>query len=283
MRVAADHDRLLPAGDDLRDVVAQDRLAEDGAAQDVADRAVRRTPHLLEIEFFDAGFVGRNGRALHADAMPLDGVGGVDGDLIARLVACLHPQVVVLQLKVEVRVNQPLTNERPHDPRHLVAVELDDGIVDLDLRHGCALLVRLSAAQRKARRAVSMVRRGRHVGDALWPCGVQLRRARGVQEYTRGASNGRAARDAETRAECCRVSSAEPTVISTAAWTARARSSPRVAWVDHVVDVPLRRRDVGVLEAADVVIDQRLTRHLCVVSASQLATVDDVDGLACPP
>ena len=67
--VAADDDRVGPAGDQPRDVGDDDRLAEDDAAQDVADRAVGRLPHLLEAEFLDARLVGRDRRAFDADAM----------------------------------------------------------------------------------------------------------------------------------------------------------------------------------------------------------------------
>jgi hypothetical protein len=48
--VAADDDGLRPAGHHARDVLADDRLAEHGAAQNVADRAVRGWPHLLQFE-----------------------------------------------------------------------------------------------------------------------------------------------------------------------------------------------------------------------------------------
>jgi hypothetical protein len=48
-----------------------DRLAEDDAAEDVADRAVGRLPHLLEAELLDARLVGRDGGALDADAVTL--------------------------------------------------------------------------------------------------------------------------------------------------------------------------------------------------------------------
>jgi hypothetical protein len=41
--VTADDDRLGPAGNEARHVLADDRLAEDDAAEDVADRAVRAT------------------------------------------------------------------------------------------------------------------------------------------------------------------------------------------------------------------------------------------------
>src|SRR3546814_8227582 len=40
--MAADDDRVGPAGDEAGDVLHHDRFAEDDAAQDVADRAVRR-------------------------------------------------------------------------------------------------------------------------------------------------------------------------------------------------------------------------------------------------
>ncbi len=53
--VAADDDRLRPARHEARHVLADDRLAEDRAAQDVADGAVRRAPHLLEVEFLRRG------------------------------------------------------------------------------------------------------------------------------------------------------------------------------------------------------------------------------------
>ncbi len=67
--VTADDDRVGPARDQARDVGDHDRLAEDDAAQDVADRAVGRFPHLLEAEFLDAGLVGGDRGALHADAV----------------------------------------------------------------------------------------------------------------------------------------------------------------------------------------------------------------------
>ena len=79
--------------------------------------------------------VGRDRRALHPDAVLLDRVGGVDRDLVVGRVAVLDAEVVVLELDVEVRQDQLVLDELPDNPGHLVAVELDDGCLHLDLGH----------------------------------------------------------------------------------------------------------------------------------------------------
>ena len=132
-RVTADDDRLVPAGHQARDVRDDDRLAEDDAAEDVADRAVRALPHLLEAELLDARLVGRDGGALDADAVLLDGVRRVDRDLVVGLVALLDAEVVVLEVHIEVRVDEGVFDGLPDDARHLVAVEFDDRAFNLDL------------------------------------------------------------------------------------------------------------------------------------------------------
>src|SRR5581483_7519255 len=137
--MAADDDRPGPAGDEPRHVAADDRLTEDGAVEDVADGAVGRLPHLLHPRL-----VGGDGRAFDPDAMRLYGVGGVDRDLVLGPVAALDPEVVVEQLDVEIGQDQLLLDEAPDDARHLVAVELDDRLGNLDLPHG--VLVPFGAA-----------------------------------------------------------------------------------------------------------------------------------------
>src|SRR6185312_279144 len=133
--VAADDDGLRPAWDEARHVAADDGLAEDDAAEDVADRAVGALPHLLQIEFFDARLVRRDGRALDADAVLLDGVGRVDRNLIVGGVAVLDRQIVVLERHIEIRMDQLVLDQLPDDTGHLIAVELDDGSGHLDLLH----------------------------------------------------------------------------------------------------------------------------------------------------
>ncbi len=127
---------LRPARHQTRHVLADDRLTEDDAAEDVADGAVRRLPHVLEIEFLHAGFVRRDGGALHADADLLDGVGGIHRDLVVGGVAVLHAQVEIHQVHVEERQDQLVLDVLPDDPGHLVAVEFDDRVGHLDFRHG---------------------------------------------------------------------------------------------------------------------------------------------------
>ena len=82
---------------------------------------------MLEVEFFDAVFVGRDGRALDADAVLLDGLGGFDRDPVLGLVPVLEPEIVVLQIDLEVGQDQFLLDEIPDDAGHLVPVEFDDG------------------------------------------------------------------------------------------------------------------------------------------------------------
>ncbi len=133
--MAGDDDRVGPARDDPRHVVDHDRLAENGAAQDVADRAVGRFPHLLEAEFLDPRLVRRDRGAFDADAMLPDRVGGLDRDLVLGRVAAFDAEIVIDQVHVEIREDQPLADPLPDDPRHLVAIQFDDRILHLDLRH----------------------------------------------------------------------------------------------------------------------------------------------------
>jgi len=125
--VAADADGLCPVGDEARDVVDDDGLAEYGAADDVADGAVGRFVHFFESEFFDARFVGGDGCAFDADSVLVDGVGSVDGDLVVGFVAALDAEVVVFDVDVEVGKDQFFFDEFPDYSCHFVAVKLDNG------------------------------------------------------------------------------------------------------------------------------------------------------------
>jgi hypothetical protein len=133
--VTADHDRLRPARHEPGDVGDHDRLAEDHTAEDVANRPVRGAVHLLESELLDPSLVGSDRRALHTHAVLLDRLGGFDGDAVLCLVAVLDAEIEVPQVDLQVGKDQLLLDERPDDPGHLVAVELDDWVLHLDLGH----------------------------------------------------------------------------------------------------------------------------------------------------
>jgi hypothetical protein len=133
--MAPDHDRLRPVGHQARHVLADDWLAKDRAADDVAQGAVRRLVHALEVEFLYARLVRRDPRAFDPDAIALDRLGSLDGDLVFGGVALLHAEIVIFQLDIEIGQDQLVLDKAPHDPRHLVAIEFDDGLGHLDLRH----------------------------------------------------------------------------------------------------------------------------------------------------
>src|SRR6185437_8413956 len=133
--VTADDDWLRPAWHEARDVPADDGLAENHAAKDVANSPVRRAPHFLEVIFLDAALIGGNGCALHTHADFLDHLGGVDGDLILGLVAMFDTEIVIEKVDIEIRMYEFVFNQLPDDASHLVAVELDDWIFDLNFRH----------------------------------------------------------------------------------------------------------------------------------------------------
>src|ERR1700722_12785134 len=67
--VTADDDGGGPVGDQPGNVRHDDRLAENGAVEDIADRAVGAFPHLFQVEFLHAGFIGGDGGAFDAYSM----------------------------------------------------------------------------------------------------------------------------------------------------------------------------------------------------------------------
>lgn len=88
---------------------------------------------LLEVELFHTGLVRRDGGTLDANRVLLDGLGGIEGDLILGLIAILESQIVVLEVDVQVREDELVLDVLPDDAGHLIAVQLDDGVLDLDL------------------------------------------------------------------------------------------------------------------------------------------------------
>ena len=108
---------------------------------------------------FTRAFVGRDGGALDRDADLLGRLRGVDGDLVARLVALLDAEIEIHQVDVEIGMDQLVLDVLPDDPGHLVAVHLDDGIGDLDFRHLRDASDRGSERRRRLRVRARRVRR----------------------------------------------------------------------------------------------------------------------------
>src|SRR5215213_4630936 len=133
--MTADDDRFGPAGHEPRHVRADDRLAENHASENVANGAVGRLPHLLEAELLHALLVGRDGCAFHPDAMLFYGMRGFDRDLVLRAVTVLNREVVIEKVDVEIGVDKLLLDQGPDNPRHLIAIQFDERVLNLDLCH----------------------------------------------------------------------------------------------------------------------------------------------------
>lgn len=88
---------------------------------------------LLEVEFLDSLFIGSNGGTLDADRVFLDSLGSIDGDLVVSLVTVGKAEIVVFEVNVEVWVDELVLDVLPDDSGHLIAIELDNRVLDLDL------------------------------------------------------------------------------------------------------------------------------------------------------
>ena len=114
-------------------VADDDWFAEDHATKDVADSSVGRLPHLLQAKLFNACFIRSNSCALNTNAMLLNCFSGIDSDLIIGCIAVFHAKVVVLKVDVEIRQDQLILDELPHNAGHLIAIELYNCAFYLDL------------------------------------------------------------------------------------------------------------------------------------------------------
>jgi len=86
-------------------------------------------PYLdIELVYFDLGME-------HRDANLFGGLRGVDGDLVARLVALLNAEIEIEQIDVKIWMDQLVFDVFPNDPGHLVAVHFDHRIGDFDFIH----------------------------------------------------------------------------------------------------------------------------------------------------
>lgn len=77
---------------------------------------------LLELKLLDARLVGGDGGALDTHRVLLNGLGGIDGDLVVGLVTVLEAEIIVLEVDVEEGEDELVLDVLPDDPGHLIAV-----------------------------------------------------------------------------------------------------------------------------------------------------------------
>ena len=131
--VTTNDDGLIPVGNEAGNVLDDNRLTEYGSIKLVSDGTIGAFPHLFELKLRDASFVRSDGGALDSDLAILDGVSGVEGDLVIGGVSVLHGEIEVLDGDVDKGENEFVSNQVPDDAGHLVAIHFDDGVSDLDL------------------------------------------------------------------------------------------------------------------------------------------------------
>ena len=137
-RMTGDDDGLCPTRDQPGDVAHDDRFAENGASENIADGAIGGLPHFLKAEFLDACLIGGDGGALDADMLTLDCFGGVDRDLIVGGVAILDAQIIVVKVHVQIGEDQSVFDVLPNDTSHFIAIEFDDRAFYLNLGHSAS-------------------------------------------------------------------------------------------------------------------------------------------------
>jgi len=117
--------RMVPLGESHTKAQVLD------AGCDTRGMKLKRT--LLELEFLDPSLVWGDGCTLDTDRVFQNGIGRVHSDLVVRLISIRQTEVVVLQVDIEVRMYELVLDVLPYYPRHLIAIELDYGVFDLNL------------------------------------------------------------------------------------------------------------------------------------------------------
>jgi hypothetical protein len=130
--VSAYNDGFFPSGDEFGYVFDDDGLSEDGAVEDVSNGAIGAFPHGFEMELLDSNFIRGDGGAFDANFAVLNGVCGLEGDLVVGVVSVLYGEVEVEYGEVEEGGDEFLFDVFPDDSGHFVAIEFCDGVGDLN-------------------------------------------------------------------------------------------------------------------------------------------------------
>lgn len=88
---------------------------------------------MLETELDDSLLIRGDGSALDSYLALLDSFGGIDGNLIVSGVSVLNAQIIILDVEVNVWGDVNILNPLPDDLGHLVTVEIDNWVDNLNL------------------------------------------------------------------------------------------------------------------------------------------------------
>jgi hypothetical protein len=88
--VSTDNDWFFPSRYQFGYIFDDDRFSEDSSVEDVSDGTVGAFPHFFEVELLDSGFIWRDGCAFDAYFALLNGLGGLEGDIIIGGISVLN-------------------------------------------------------------------------------------------------------------------------------------------------------------------------------------------------
>ncbi|CAI8207114.1 MAG: Uncharacterised protein [SAR116 cluster bacterium] len=204
--MAANYNRLCPAWYQPRHVAADDGLTEYSPTKNVADGAVGRAVHALQPEFLYTLFIRCDGGAFDTHAIFLDGICGIDGDLVIRLVAFFDAEIIIFQINIEIGEDQLVLDLFPDNAGHLVAVNFDNGGLYFNTGHRLSFTKRVYA-QRHGSRYLTCSRALHYAGPQecqTWRCRAGPRigkvapaRSRQVVAFVRSMRAMRKGKDAK--------------------------------------------------------------------------------------
>jgi hypothetical protein len=98
--VPSNDDGLFPARNQEWHILAENWLTKHSTSKDISNGAIRRLPHLLELELFNSGLIRRDSGALNPNIVLPNGIRSIHSNLVIGFVTVLHSQIIVLDVKI---------------------------------------------------------------------------------------------------------------------------------------------------------------------------------------
>lgn len=92
--MAAYDDGFHPSSHKPGDVFTDNSFSEDSATQNISDGAIRRLPHLFQLELFHSLLIGGDGSTLDAHVVLLYSFCSILGDLVIGGITVLYTQII---------------------------------------------------------------------------------------------------------------------------------------------------------------------------------------------